>query len=134
MSIPRGIRNNNPGNIRHGDKWQGLSPDQPDSAFCSFTTAEYGIRALGKVLLNYQAKHNLNTVRGLISRWAPPNENNTTAYVAGVARFLGVDPDAKITVAEHLLPLTRAIIQHENGQQPYSDDVIAKGVGMALGA
>ena len=38
MAIPRGIRNNNPGNIRHSDQWKGLTPEQPDPDFCTFST------------------------------------------------------------------------------------------------
>lgn len=134
MAIPRGIRNNNPGNIRHGEKWQGLADEQSDAAFATFTSAEYGIRALGKVLLNYQRKYALDTVRKLISRWAPPNENDTDAYVNSVARAIGVGPDDKITVSDRLAALTKSIIQHENGQQPYSDAVLAEGVRLALEA
>lgn len=131
MNIPRGIRNNNPGNIRHGDKWAGLSATQPDAAFCSFISPEYGIRALARVLLNYERKHGLNTVRGIITRWAPPNENDTTAYVNAVARKLGVAPDTRIDVATVLPALVPAIIAHENGQQPYDAAVIVRGIEMA---
>lgn len=63
MAIPRGIRNNNPGNIRHSDQWKGLTPEQPDPDFCTFSTPEYGIRAMGVILLNYQRKHGLKTIR-----------------------------------------------------------------------
>lgn len=89
---PRGIRNNNPGNIRHGANWHGLNPDgrKIDPAFCVFTTSVAGIRALAKVLINYKRIHGLNTVRQIISRYAPPNENQTTAYIQSVAKQLGV--------------------------------------------
>lgn len=129
---PRGIRNNNPGNIRHGDNWQGLSAEQLDSDFCTFTTPEYGIRAMCKILLNYERRHGLNTVRGIISRWAPPVENNTESYVQSVARALNVDADKEIKVDDYLDYLVPAIIRHENGQQPYSPEVIRMGINMAL--
>jgi hypothetical protein len=132
--IPRGIRNNNPGNIRKGNDWRGEISNQTDAAFEQYKTPEYGIRALGKILLSYQRKYGLDTVRKLITRWAPPNENNTNAYVNGVARSLGVGSDESIRVEDHLPALVTAIIQHENGQQPYSEEVIAAGVGMALEA
>ena len=61
--VARGIRNNNPGNIRHGEKWEGLSDKQTDSSFCIFVSPEYGIRALAKVLLTYYKKYQLNTVK-----------------------------------------------------------------------
>ena len=68
---PRGIRNNNPGNIRHGQNWQGLNPEgrNIDPAFCVFKSPVFGIRALAKVLMNYKKIHGLNTVRQIISRY-----------------------------------------------------------------
>ena len=128
---PRGIRNNNPGNIRHGDNWDGLAKVQPDPAFCLFTTPEYGIRAMARVLTNYQRRHGIKTVRGIITRWAPPKENDTDAYVDHVAQVVGVDPDEPLVVIEVLPRLIPVIIKHENGQMPYSDDQIATGIRMA---
>jgi len=131
MNQPRGIRNNNPGNIRHGDQWVGLATEQEDPSFCSFIKPEYGIRAMGKILVNYQRRYGINTVRGIINRWAPPVENDTDAYVVHVADVVGVDPDEKVVVADVLAKLIPVIIKHENGQMPYSDEQIAKGIEMA---
>lgn len=132
---PRGIRNNNPGNIRWGENWKGLDPDgrQKDKSFCVFEEPKWGIRALCKVLLTYYRKHNLNTVREIINRFAPANENDTKAYVNHVAKLLGVEPDEKISVcdAKVMFTLITAIIQHENGQQPYSEEVIKGAMLMA---
>ena len=131
--IPRGIRNNNPGNLeRNGVKWQGLSKRQMDSRFFQFDTPVMGIRAMMKVLLTYQRRHNLNTVRQIIYRWAPPHENNTLAYVTKVADALQVKPDAKIKVATHLVELATAIIQHENGKQPYPPNMLEEAYMLAL--
>ncbi len=129
----RGIRNNNPGNIRHGDAWQGLAEQQTDSSFCVFRSPEYGIRALAKVLLNYEKKYGLNTVRKIVSRYAPENENDTESYIKSVAGQLGVDTDEPITVRDKatLLVLVKAIIRHENGEQPYSNEILIKGLEMA---
>jgi len=67
------VRNNNPANIRRGStKWQGESAVQTDAAFVQFITPEYGIRALSKVLDTYASKYGLNTVSGIINRFAPP--------------------------------------------------------------
>lgn len=130
---PRGIRNNNPGNIRHGDKWQGLSAAQTDSDFCQFKTPEHGIRAMARILMNYERRYGLDTVRKIIGRWAPATENNTEAYVEHVARVLGVGTDQIISVADVLPDLVRVIIRHENGQNPYTSVQIANGVAMARG-
>lgn len=133
----RGIRNNNPGNIDHNpaNKWQGeLSHDKAiESRFCRFSSPEYGIRALSKILINYQKKHGLDTVRKIINRWAPPVENDTGAYVVQVAKACNVSPDAIISVGQLLPLMVPAIIKHENGSQPYTDSQIADGINMALG-
>ncbi|MFW5487371.1 MAG: structural protein [Desulfovibrio sp.] len=131
MNIPRGIRNNNPGNIRHGENWNGLALEQLDPDFCTFVAPVYGIRAMGRILLNYQRRHHLNTVREIVNRWAPPVENNTEAYAAHVARALGVDPDEPVDVAALLETFLEVIIMHENGQNPYDASVLAQGADMA---
>ena len=131
---PRGIRNNNPGNIRHCANWHGLNPDgrKIDPAFCVFTDSIYGIRALAKVLVNYKKIHGLNTVRQIISRYAPPNENQTTAYIQSVAKQLGVYPDTIIDIEERgvLTVFIKAVIRMENGIQPYSDEIIQRGIDL----
>ena len=131
--VARGIRNNNPGNIRHGEKWEGLSDKQTDSSFCIFVSPEYGIRALAKVLLTYYKKYQLNTVKKIISRYAPPNENETESYIKSMANQLGVAADEVIDLSSVavLAVLLRAIIRHENGEQPYSDEQILKGIHLA---
>ena len=129
----RGIRNNNPGNIRHGEKWEGLSDKQTDSSFCVFKTPEYGIRAMAKILLNYQKKYGLKTIKQIISRWAPPNENNTQSYIKSVSAAVGVLPDDEISLNNKniMMSLIKAIIKHENGEQPYSEEQILNGINLA---
>ncbi|ELF3953060.1 structural protein [Salmonella enterica] len=132
---PRGIRNNNPGNIRWGDDWQGLvaKPRRTDKAFCQFTTPEYGIRAMIIILRNYQRRHGLNTVTGIINRWAPSSENNTQAYINSVAQATGVAPDKPVdtTDSRFMVKLLQAIIRHENGVQPYDFGVFVKALELA---
>lgn len=131
--VARGIRNNNPGNIRKGEKWQGLAAEQTDSSFCVFEAPEYGIRALAKILINYQKKYGLKDVQGIINRFAPPIENDTGSYVYGVCLKLDVRPDTPINVSEPgiMINLLKSIIRHENGEQPYSDDLLTKAMEMA---
>ncbi|HBV8338224.1 structural protein [Citrobacter freundii] len=135
IQTPRGIRNNNPGNIRWGDDWKGLVPkdQRTDKSFCQFTTPEYGIRAMIIILRNYQRKYGLDTVSGIIKRWAPPNENNTQAYINSVAQATGVTPDQRIDTndSRFMIKLLQAIIKHENGNQPYSFDTFDRAVELA---
>lgn len=134
--LPRGIRNNNPGNIRKTPtKWVG-EIDGSDDAFETFETPLVGIRALAKILLNYARRRQLNTVDEIIDRWAPPNENDTDAYVAAVALALQVEPTTVIEIEDLkiLRPLVVAIIKHENGVQPYPAKLIDDACQMALAA
>lgn len=132
---PRGVRNNNPGNIRWGDDWQGLVAEaqRTDKSFCQFISPEYGIRAMIIILRNYQRKRGLKTVTDIINRWAPPVENNTKAYIDSVAKEIGVDPAAEINVFDNriMMKLLQGIIKHENGVQPYGFDVFVKAIDLA---
>jgi hypothetical protein len=131
---PRGLRNSNPGNIRHSKvKWVGEAEDQPDPDFVTFSAPEYGIRAICKILLSYQTDDQCKTIRQLISRWAPPNENDTSAYVADCARSCGHFPDETVNVrqASVMLPVVASIIRHENGEQPYSSTLILRAMSLA---
>lgn len=134
MSWPRGLRNNNPGNIRRTYiEWQGEVPNSEsrDDAFEVFEHPGYGLRAMAMTLVNYQQRHGRDTVREVITRWAPPSENNTGAYVQAVADAVGVDPDDEIDVRAQLLPMMRAITRHENGIDPYGEDLYRAAIEAA---
>lgn len=142
MAKSRGIRNNNPGNIDRSaaNKWQGRMPreqmtveQREEKRFEVFASPAWGIRALCVLLISYQDKYGLHSVRGFINRWAPPVENDTGAYVRQVASAMGVKPDDFINLHEYrrLRPMVEAIIAHENGGNPYSADVIEEGLRLA---
>ena len=100
---PRGIRNNNPLNIRHSaDQWQGACEEQKDKSFVQFKTMAYGYRAAWLILQSYYHRFYVKskpfTVRNIIGRWAPPKENDTEAYVHSVMRL------SSIGGKENLLP------------------------------
>lgn len=118
----RGIRNNNPGNIRHGSKWQGLSIKQNDSEFCQFDEMKYGCRALIRLLVTYVTQYNCNTIHKFITRYAPSIENNTDAYIKSVSQALGVDPKQEIDFSDKILylKLAKAIAYHECGKDALS--------------
>lgn len=140
--LPRGIRNNNPGNIvRAGQPWRGLAPEQPDGEFCTFIAPEWGLRALILVLQSYR-RRGVVTVEAIINRYAPPThvfpdgstqKQDTGAYQRFLAEALGVPVTAEINVT--LRPVLRmllpAIVRKENGQQPYMADVFERAMDLA---
>jgi hypothetical protein len=134
--LPRGVRNNNPGNInRDGTKWKGMSLDQSgDPRFIVFDRPEWGIRAIGKILLHDQSI-GICTVRGAITRYAPSVENDTAAYIASVCRSLGVGPDDRVDLTNPrvMTALIEAIIAVECSRYEYPPAAVEQGVGLALG-
>lgn len=129
----RGIRNNNPGNIRHSPtRFQGQAKSQPDKAFKTFIGPEWGLRAIAKILLTYET-HGVDTVREIITRWAPPVENDTKAYIAAVAKSVGRDDHDVLNLRnpELMVPMLQAIVTHENGCQPYPACTFIKAVQLA---
>ena len=135
----RGIRNNNLGNLRHGDKWQGLAQKQTDSAFCQFESMEYGCRALMKTLQTYHDKYGLDTMECIITRWAPTNENDTESYINSVSKQLGVNPNESLDLEHNpqlYLALAKAIALHENGREALdiSDETWDKAYKLAFNA
>ena len=136
--MPRGIRNNNPLNIRRtADRWEGLCPLQTDPKFCQFESMEYGWRAAFCLLtLTYYHKYCLHTIRGIISRWAPPSENPTEAYIKHVSGIVGIGPDECLGhPSEHPARwqlLAAAMATHENGITPDWQPML-KGWEMARG-
>ncbi len=115
--IPRGIRNNNPLNIRVGNNWLGEVESPSDPSFEQFKEMAFGVRAGFIVLRNYILRHKCNTIRKIITRWAPNNENNTAAYINFVAAKVGVSPDFKIDGNNGILMirLFTAMCEMENG-------------------
>lgn len=128
----RGLRNNNPGNIRISPaKWGGELAKNTDGVFEQFDTPENGIRALSKLLVNYGAKYGDNTVARIVSRYAPSNENDTRAYIAAVVKHSGIAENTTLNLPKDkasLLSLTAAIIKHENGIQPYTAETLNRGL------
>jgi len=126
---PRGIRNNNAGNIEdNGTPWRGRQGN--DGRFVIFDTPENGIRAIARILDTYINKHGINTLEGIISRWAPPVENDTESYIKHAEHALNISRNTPIG-EHHKADLIKVIVQHENGQQPYSDKVIYDGIAAA---
>lgn len=125
--LPRGLRNNNPGNIRrNSDVFQGEVNPSRDKEFKQFKNMAYGYRAMFKILSNYYNEYQLNTIREMISRWAPENENNTAAYVSLVSIYAGIAPDALISFdREQMIRIVAGMSKVENGREAVMSDVIA---------
>ncbi|QKJ63833.1 hypothetical protein [Flavobacterium sp. M31R6] len=120
--LSRGIRNNNPGNLRMTkNNWQGKIPydknKDANKAFEQFETMQFGIRAMLRNLVTHIDRGE-NTIRKLITTYAPPVENNTELYIKQVASAVGLTPDATIKKVDStmLFLLAKAIIKKENGQ------------------
>ena len=129
----RGLVNNNPGNIRP-DKaytWQGSTGEA--GGFVQFGSPEAGIRALTLNLLSYD-QQGINTVQGIINRWAPPSENKTGSYVNQVAKDLGVKPTDQLNIkdANIMRQLVASIIKFENGKNPYDARTIDTGIALGF--
>jgi hypothetical protein len=111
---PRGIRNNNPGNIRYGEFARSAGAVGADrGGFAVFSDMHTGIEATAKLLRSYTAR-GFDTIRKIVSRWAPANENDTQAYIAAVAKQLGVSADTVLS-GDQLQGVAGSIFQHENG-------------------
>jgi hypothetical protein len=130
--MERGERNNNPGNIRHvpGVTWVGQSFSQTDPAFVQFTDPVYGIRAIVRIMRSYE-RQGITTLGEAIDRWAPPNENNSQAYVDDVCQQCGIAAETPVSLESILPQLVKAIIRHEEGEQPYTDQQIQQGIALA---
>ena len=138
MAIPRGIRNHNPLNIRRTgkDQWKGMVEAQTDRAFVQFKSLEYGWRAAFYLLTRtYYHKYRLYTIRGIVSRWAPSCENNTSAYVENVSRLTGIDPDEPIGIPSvqpaRWMMLGVAMAIQENGTSSIDWFAMLKGWELA---
>jgi len=127
----RGLRNNNPGNIRWDGRtqWAGMI-GQDANGFVIFDTPQNGIRAIVRTLRSYANRH-IDTIGEIISTWAPSSENNTGAYIDHVVSIVGKNSGAEITPDDYL-KLVGAIIAHENFVNPYPDDVLNAGIAAGL--
>lgn len=118
MSTVRGLRNNNPGNIRiNNDRFEGEITPSSDRSFKQFKTMAHGYRAIMVTIRTYATKYHINTIEGIISRWAPPCENNTKGYIRQVALLSEMDAKTEIDPCSRarMVALASAIAQVENG-------------------
>lgn len=126
MMTPRGLRNNNPLNIRkNSTKWQGLAEEQTDKSFFVFAAPEWGYRAALRTLQNYKRVHGLNTVAEWIYRWAPPRENDTENYIDVVCSRAGIARDCAPNIRNKtvMCNIVAAMSYMENGVEAVMEDI-----------
>jgi hypothetical protein len=135
--LPRGLRNNNPGNIKRTNPptpWQGLSEDQPDAVFVKFKDVTWGIRAMARILINYQDKYNICTIDKAINRYAPESDGNSPGtYIGFVSKESGINSNVLLDFHEYsdIKPVIKAMIEFELGYEGVSDSQIDKGLSLA---
>jgi len=131
----RGFRNNNPGNIRKGQSWQGERVAQTDAAFEEFEAPAYGYRAMCRILDGYRSRYGARTVLDYINRWAPPSDNNPTSeYAAYVANHMDIDPRAYVDTRDPdlMIAMMDAITRFENnGANIFSSEDMRAGLDMS---
>jgi hypothetical protein len=146
-ALPRGIRNNNPGDLRPGLPWQGIAGIDtalPDPPYLRFVDPEHGIRALVRTLISYRDHHGIDTLAGVFARWAPAADgNDPDAYAASVASALDHPVGTSIDLHDPaiLAALAAAITCQENGHASaqaagpawYRQEAYRRGVALALG-
>lgn len=118
----RGIRNNNPFNLKKGSTWKGERPNQADPTFEEFTSMEMGIRAGLKLIRNHVTgfggqRKPMNSIAKLIAVWAPPTENNTVEYVRTVSKLSGIPKTRTIFPDDRraLIAIAKAMTRVECG-------------------
>lgn len=123
----RGLRNNNPMNIKFyaSNKWEGQVGN--DGAFVKFSSMFYGLRAAGRLFRTYANNYGANTIRKIVTRWAPPSENDTNKYIAYVAGRSNLSPDKVLTRADYP-DVATLMIAYENGENPLNYADIKSGI------
>lgn len=125
----RGKRNHNPLNIRKGNNWQGEDHTRYDSEFEVFISDEYGFRAAFRIIKNgFNAKPPRDTIRKIVTRWAPPTENNTEMYIKTVSRRAMIDADTRLNYSDmgHMVAVVKAMAYVETGHD-YDEEKIRMG-------
>lgn len=125
--LARGLRNCNPLNIRRvaGTKWKGQSAQQTDTSFVRFKAMEWGIRAAFCILRIYARRYHCISPADIVGRWAPPNENNTDAYIRNVCNWTGFGSHQHLTETDWPR-LVQAMARQECGTN-LSEEIINQG-------
>lgn len=124
--MSRGLKNNNPGNIRHSNtNWQGEIKGV-DKEFKTFKSIDWGYRAMFKLLNTYERVHGLNTIEKIMHRYAPTNENDTNAYIRAIEQDTGINRHTIISTKDKdcMVKIVASMSRVENGVKADLNDVI----------
>ena len=124
--MSRGIDNCNPGNIRRSRvRYRGERHPSTDASFKQFESMAWGYRAKVVLLDTYQKRYSLNTLREMIFRYAPPEENHTALYIAVVSELTGIHPDERLDTRDRkqMVPIVAAMSKVENGTPANRNEV-----------
>lgn len=135
-SLPRGLRDNNPGNIRPSTKYKWDGQVGSENNYCVFIDVEHGIRAMAKDLMA-KIGRGLNTIAKYVPVYAPPSDNNNTqGYINRVCAATGFAPDEVLQVNTYTIgKLVKAHISVEVGDHYagyITDMMIQVGVKLAV--
>ena len=114
--------------------WDDMNPEQKaETEFCVFKAPEWGFRAMAKILLTYAEAHFVKTIAEAITRWAPPSENDTAAYIARVCELTGIGPNAKVDFHSYkdAFPIIKAIAEQECGGWMFTNEELISGLALA---
>ncbi len=136
----RAVRNSNPCNIRVGDPWQGLMPEaemnadqKAEKEFCVFAAPKWGFRAAAHILVAYFDRYGINTIAGIVARWAPASENDTKAYIRHVCDLteMAADRALELHAYSDVAPIVKAMATHEAGGWFFNDLDLTAGLTLA---
>ena len=130
--ITRGMRNNNPLNIRIGNVWLGEVKNPTDPDFEQFVHIKYGLRAAFVLLRRYINRYHRNTVPTIISSWAPASENNTLKYIDYVCQRANISQYSTILYSDKptMIQLVKAMAKYESGAD-IDENTIGQSYDMA---
>ena len=134
--VPLGLRQRNPGHVRPLTTGEWRAQTGVANGFSIFDNYGNGIRAMALNLRTYYRKHGLNTLTGIISRYAPSSENDVGAYVRAVAQRSGLSELGALNLEDEdvMVRLVTAMIHHEQGVQPFGDEFVRAHVRRGLAA
>ena len=109
------IARNNIFNIRQGAKWKGMTGVR--RGFVEFESKKMAMRAWLKLMRTYRWKYGCKTIRQIVTRYAPSNENDTEGYIDYCSRQLDIKPDDVLVFDSEYIQLAASMARMETGEE-----------------